>query len=201
MIFSFDVSFNLFFAYLHFTCIAGLPPQAHICQLCFKLFPNPTALETHFQTEHTKEAANRSTPHSSGSGGGGASSCNVASIETDTSNVADNGQVVTVEDKNVNAAAISNKDNSCDGSDAAEAPLYDNKVSRYLIVMIKNVKKTAMVIYRVNLFLIYTRFSSILLIGVSLLPSVPVIINISMFCPLNHNPRIFHVKFLMITHI
>ncbi|XP_058987791.1 homeotic protein spalt-major isoform X2 [Musca domestica] len=115
----------------------GLPPQAHICQLCFKLFPNPTALETHFQTEHTKEAANRSTPHSSGSGGGGASSSNVASIETDTSNVADNGHVVTAEDKNVNAAAISNKDNSCDASDAAEAPLYDNKSSMNQILFEK----------------------------------------------------------------
>ncbi|KAM7351281.1 spalt-related isoform 2-T3 [Cochliomyia hominivorax] len=34
----------------------GLPPQAHICQLCFKLFPSPSALETHFQNDHTKDS-------------------------------------------------------------------------------------------------------------------------------------------------
>ncbi|XP_073825522.1 spalt-related isoform X2 [Musca autumnalis] len=111
----------------------GLPPQAHICQLCFKLFPNPTALETHFQTEHTKDAANRSTPQSSsGSGGGGAGS-NIASIETDTSNVGDNSHVVTAEDKNIKDTTtindIHNKDNSCDASNTAETSLYDNKPS------------------------------------------------------------------------
>uniref|UniRef100_A0A1I8PGU9 C2H2-type domain-containing protein n=1 Tax=Stomoxys calcitrans TaxID=35570 RepID=A0A1I8PGU9_STOCA len=105
----------------------GLPPQAHICQLCFKLFPNPTALETHFQTEHTKEAANRSTPHSSGSGG---SNSNVApaSIDGEISNAVDS-HVTTAEDKNSNVSSSRNNNNSntCDAPSAIEAPLFDNK--------------------------------------------------------------------------
>lgn len=109
----------------------GLPPQAHICQLCFKLFPSPTALETHFQTEHTKEAANRSTPHSSGSGGS-ASNIGSAAVATQGSSAGEGHVVNADEEKNLDPVAATsnnNHNNTCDASSGAQAPLYDNKVS------------------------------------------------------------------------
>ncbi|XP_036328697.1 uncharacterized protein LOC118741018 [Rhagoletis pomonella] len=36
----------------------GLHPQTHLCNVCFKIFPNPAALERHTQSEHTKDVAN-----------------------------------------------------------------------------------------------------------------------------------------------
>ncbi|XP_075152311.1 spalt-related isoform X2 [Haematobia irritans] len=106
----------------------GLPPQAHICQLCFKLFPSSTALETHFQSEHTKEAGNRSTPHSSGSGGtAGGGGVGTSSIDaTDASITVDDSHVT--EEKNSNISS-NNNSNTCDEpKSAAEAPLFDNKI-------------------------------------------------------------------------
>ncbi|XP_067626240.1 homeotic protein spalt-major [Eurosta solidaginis] len=39
----------------------GLHPQTNLCNLCFKIFPNPITLEHHIQTEHTKDVANNLT--------------------------------------------------------------------------------------------------------------------------------------------
>ncbi|XP_053960558.1 homeotic protein spalt-major [Anastrepha ludens] len=39
----------------------GLHPQTHLCNVCYKIFPNPAALERHTHSEHTKDVANNIT--------------------------------------------------------------------------------------------------------------------------------------------
>ncbi|XP_065358084.1 homeotic protein spalt-major [Calliphora vicina] len=104
----------------------GLPPQAHICQLCFKLFPSPSALETHFQNDHTKDAAADNTaavPTSLSSSSSISLATNSSLAITSAANANDGSAT--------DSMAIENFDKNCDTTaETAASPMpFNNKLS------------------------------------------------------------------------
>ncbi|XP_046801053.1 homeotic protein spalt-major isoform X1 [Lucilia cuprina] len=104
----------------------GLPPQAHICQLCFKLFPSPSALETHFQNDHTKDAAAATADVAAAVPTSSSSSISLAtntSTTTTSATTANDGSAT-------DSLAIENFDKNCDTiAETSGSIAFNNKLS------------------------------------------------------------------------
>ncbi|XP_069963645.1 homeotic protein spalt-major isoform X2 [Bactrocera oleae] len=101
----------------------GLHPQTHLCNVCFKIFPNSAALERHTHSEHTKDVANSTTTTTTMTTA--TPSALTTSSATTTTTHSDNNSNNTATTSATAAAHDSSRSTNCD----VASPTYNAKLS------------------------------------------------------------------------
>ncbi|XP_049309634.1 sal-like protein 3 isoform X2 [Bactrocera dorsalis] len=101
----------------------GLHPQTHLCNVCFKIFPNSAALERHTHSEHTKDVANSTTTATTTTT---PTALTLSSATTTTTTHSDNKSNNTATTSANVAAHDSSRSANCDGP---SPPTYNAKLS------------------------------------------------------------------------
>uniref|UniRef100_A0A0K8V8F0 Homeotic protein spalt-major n=1 Tax=Bactrocera latifrons TaxID=174628 RepID=A0A0K8V8F0_BACLA len=101
----------------------GLHPQTHLCNVCFKIFPNSAALERHTHSEHTKDVANSTTTTTTTTTPTALTNSSATTTTTTHSDTKSNNTATT---SATAAVHDSSRSANCDG---ASPPAYNAKLS------------------------------------------------------------------------
>lgn len=105
--------------------------------MCFKLFPNPSALETHFQNDHTKDSAVDVTASAAATTTMTSSSSAVALAASNSTTSTATTAATNANDSNNSVAndsmTIENFDKNCD-TESSGTPTYNKVSDRNIII-------------------------------------------------------------------